>query len=48
MVVVDDQNLSLAIGKKGMNVRLASRLTHFKIDVKTYEQASELGISIVE
>lgn len=48
MVVVDDQNLSLAIGKKGMNVRLASRLTHYKIDVKTFEQAKELGISIVE
>ena len=48
MVVVDNDNLSLAIGKKGMNVRLASRLTHFKIDVKTYEQAKELGISIVE
>ena len=48
MVVVDDDNLSLAIGKKGLNVRLASRLTHFKIDVKTYEQAKELGISIVD
>ena len=48
MVVVDNDNLSLAIGKKGMNVRLASRLTHFKIDVKTYEQARELGISIVD
>ena len=48
MVVANNDNLSLAIGKKGMNVRLASRLTHFKIDVKTYEQAKELGISIVE
>ena len=48
MVVVDNDNLSLAIRKKGMNVRLASRLTHFKIDVKTYEQARELGISIVD
>ena len=48
MVVVDNENLSLAIGKKGLNVRLASRLTHFRIDVKTYDQAKELGISIVE
>ena len=48
MVIVNDENLSLAIGKKGLNVKLASRLTKYKIDVKTYEQASELGINIVE
>jgi len=48
MVIVNDENLSLAIGKKGLNVRLASRLTHYKIDVKTFDQASELGINIVE
>ncbi len=48
LVVVDNENLSLAIGKKGMNVRLASRLTHFKIDVLTVEQAKEKGISIYE
>ena len=48
LVVVDKDNLSLAIGKKGLNVKLASRLTKYKIDVKTYEQASELGINIVE
>jgi N utilization substance protein A len=48
LVVVDNENLSLAIGKKGLNVRLAARLTHYKIDVKTYEQAKELGISIVD
>lgn len=48
MVIVDDENLSLAIGKKGLNVRLASRLTRFKIDVKTYEQAKEEGINIVK
>lgn len=47
LVVVNDDNFSLAIGKKGMNVRLASRLTHYKIDVKTYEQAREIGINIV-
>lgn len=48
LVVVDEDNLSLAIGRKGINVRLAARLTHFKLDVKTYEQASELGINIVD
>src|SRR5574344_1248599 len=44
LVLVDNDNLSLAIGKKGLNVRLAARLTHFKVDVKTYEQAKEEGI----
>ena len=48
LVVVNDENLSLAIGKKGLNVKLASRLTHYKIDVKTIEQAREDGINIVE
>ncbi len=48
LVVVDNENLSLAIGKKGLNVRLASRLVHYRIDVKTYEEAKELGINIVE
>lgn len=47
LVVVNDANLSLAIGKKGINVRLASRLTKFKIDIKTIEQAREMGINIV-
>lgn len=46
-VVVDKDNLSLAIGKKGSNVKLAARLTHFKIDVKTLEQAKEDGINIL-
>ncbi len=48
MVIVNNDNLSLAIGKKGLNVKLASRLTHYKIDVKTIEQAREEGINIVE
>lgn len=48
LVVVNKENLSLAIGKKGLNVRLAARLTHYKIDVKTIEQAREDGINIVE
>lgn len=48
LVVASDEDLSLAIGKKGMNVKLAARLTHFKIDVETIEQAKEKGISIYE
>ena len=48
IVVVNDENLSLAIGRKGQNVKLASKLTHYKIDVKTIEQAKEIGINIVE
>jgi N utilization substance protein A len=46
-VVVDEENLSLAIGKKGSNVKLASRLTHYKIDIKTLKQAQEEGINIL-
>ncbi len=45
IVVADDDNFSLAIGKKGQNARLASRLTHYKIDIKTKAQASEMGIN---
>lgn len=48
MVIVDDENLSLAIGKKGSNIKLAARLTRYKIDVKTYKQAKEAGIHIIE
>ena len=45
MVIADKDNFSLAIGKKGQNARLASRLTHYKIDIKTTEQAREAGIN---
>lgn len=45
IVVVDDDNFSLAIGKKGQNARLASKLTHYKIDIKNTEQAREMGIN---
>ena len=45
MVIADGDNFSLAIGKKGQNARLASRLTHYKIDIKTTEQAREAGIN---
>ena len=42
-VLVDDDQLSLAIGKKGQNVRLASRLTGVDIDVRTRGLAAELA-----
>ncbi len=45
--VCDNENLSLAIGKKGLNVSLASRLTHYKIDIKTKEEMEEIGINLV-
>ena len=46
MVIADGDNFSLAIGKKGQNARLATRLTKFKkIDIKTSEQAREAGIN---
>ena len=38
LAIVNDENLSLAIGKKGSNVVLASRLTKYKINVKTLIQ----------
>jgi N utilization substance protein A len=37
-VVVEDNQLSLAIGKKGQNVRLAAKLTGWKIDIKSEEE----------
>ena len=48
LCVTDKENLSLAIGKKGMNIKLAARLTHYKIDVKTFDEAKEMGINIYE
>lgn len=43
LAIVNDENLSLAIGKKGSNVKLASKLTKYKIDVKTLVQIQEEG-----
>jgi len=37
-VIVDDNQLSLAIGKEGQNVRLAAKLTNWKIDIKSKSQ----------
>src|SRR3979411_3267604 len=40
-VVVDDSQLSLAIGKKGQNVRLAAKLLGWRIDIKSEEEKSQ-------
>lgn len=41
-VIVDDEQLSLAIGKKGQNVRLAARLTGWKIDVRSESKEEKI------
>lgn len=41
LVIVDNKNSSLAIGKKGQNVKLASRLTRYKIEIKNVSEVSE-------
>ncbi|MEH7094608.1 transcription termination factor NusA [Neobacillus vireti] len=43
-VIVPDYQLSLAIGKRGQNARLAAKLTGWKIDIKSEAEARELGI----
>ncbi|MGL4875509.1 MAG: transcription termination factor NusA [Clostridium sp.] len=47
-VVVDDNQLSLAIGKEGQNVRLAAKLTNWKIDIKSKTQSDALKEEIAE
>jgi len=47
-VIVPDNQLSLAIGKKGQNARLAVRLTGWKIDIKSYSEAISEGIDIYQ
>jgi N utilization substance protein A len=42
-VIVPDYQLSLAIGKRGQNARLAAKLTGWKIDIKSETQAAEEG-----
>lgn len=46
LAVVSESQLSLAIGKQGLNVRLANRLADWNIDVKTQEQFEEMDISM--
>ena len=43
LAIVNDENLSLAIGKKGANIKLASKLTKYKVEVKTLNQVNEEG-----
>ncbi|WP_096189084.1 transcription termination factor NusA [Evansella halocellulosilytica] len=43
-VIVPDYQLSLAIGKRGQNARLAAKLTGWKIDIKSQSEAEELGL----
>ena len=45
--IVNDDSFSLAIGRRGVNVRLAVKLTGFNIDVKTESQAIEEGLSYI-
>ncbi|KMK53567.1 hypothetical protein FEFB_06780 [Fructobacillus sp. EFB-N1] len=47
-VIVPDDQLSLAIGKKGQNARLAARLTGFKIDIKAESEARDLAVEKAE
>ena len=46
LAIADGEDFSLALGKKGQNVRLATKLTKYKIDVKNSEQVKEMGINI--
>ena len=48
VVVVDDDKLSVAIGKRGKNAKLAVKLTNRKIDIKTQSEIEELGIDVDE
>ena len=41
LVIADNDNLSLAIGKKGINIKLASKLTKFKINIKTLDEINK-------
>ena len=45
LAIVNDSQFSLAIGKAGLNVRLANRLCDWSIDVKTEEQAADIDLS---
>ncbi len=46
VVVVEDDKLSIAIGKKGKNAKLAVKLTNRKIDIKTESEIKELNIDV--
>lgn len=44
LVIVDDDQLSLAIGKHGQNVRLASQLVNWELDIRTRKQLQGQGV----
>ena len=46
LVIVDDDQLSLAIGKKGQNVRLASKLAGWQLEIKTRAQLSSAEMAL--
>ena len=46
VVVVDDDKLSIAIGKRGKNAKLAVKLTNRKIDIKTQTEINEMGLDV--
>ena len=48
MVIVPDDQLSLAIGKEGQNARLAAKLTGWKIDIKSQSQAEILQLGTLQ
>ena len=43
LVIVSDEELSLAIGKAGSNIRLASKLTKYHLTIKSMSQINEEG-----
>ena len=43
LVIVNENNLSLAIGKKGSNIKLASKLTKYHLEIKTMEEINKAG-----
>jgi N utilization substance protein A len=45
VAIVDESQLSLAIGKQGLNVRLVNRLCDWVVNVKTQEQFAEMDVS---
>ena len=47
-VIVNDDQLSLAIGKKGQNVRLASKLTGWKIDISSESEVEKTSKKVID
>ena len=48
LIVVEDKDLSVAIGKKGINARLAAKLLDKKVEIKTVSAVEEMGLDYVE